>query len=572
MKKQLFYLLTAFLLANSLSGCSNNDDSSKAEGKEHTGSPLLSGITSDNYKQTCLIYSDTAHAKKVGLVNYTTGEVILPCQYDDYTYRPIGGEAVQLIFMSSEDEKSAAINLLTGEITELSYTVSRNSDYSEDCFCVVKETADGKRYGVVDEDGKVIVPVESEEMIYFYDSENGYMICENGDNDELCDKDGKSLLEKQYSAISKKGGLYFAMTKDEDKSILIDVYNEKLELISTTESLIGWTGVDGLYLGLDCSSDIIKQTLYDESLNELLSGDNIDVLADGTILCDDEVYSSDIKKLGDVTTASGESGYFYCYKTEDGKVGLINKYGKSIGEADSEFDVSIDGSMAALKKSDGWHIYSCEDGEVTKDAIPSENSFADIRDSIVVTVSEIGKLSAYSSEGKLNKELTEAISKAMEGKVVTGVSVYTTGENTIIQTNAGLSDQYLFTADGKLLTQGIIELCEVSYDGFVSVKLRGSSDRCLYSYETGELIGEFFYFIEKGNGVVLAQTAAETSYYDASGNKLDSSGVINGIDYSLIYRPATEHTVGTILTKDGEVIILDRDGKETVSCRYMSLF
>lgn len=77
MKKQLFYLLTAFLLAYSLSGCSNNDDRSKAEGKEHTGSPLLSGITSDSYKQTCLIYSDTADAKKVGLVNYTTGEVII---------------------------------------------------------------------------------------------------------------------------------------------------------------------------------------------------------------------------------------------------------------------------------------------------------------------------------------------------------------------------------------------------------------------------------------------------------------------------------------------------------------
>lgn len=570
--KKTAILLTALLMTGSLSACSGKDDSNKSEGDAYTGSPLLRGITSDNYRQTCLIYSDTADAQKVGLVNYTTGEIILPCQYDDHTYRPIDGTGeIQLIFINSEEEKSAAINLLTGEITELSYTISRNSDYSEDCFCVVKETSQGKRYGVVDEDGKVIIPVESEEAIYFYDTENGYMICENDGNNELCDKEGKSLLEKQYNAISKKGELYFAMAKSEDKSISIDVYNEKLELLSTTGSLIGWTGVDGLYLGLAYSEDILKQTLYDESLNELISGDNVDVLADGKVICDNEVYSSDIKKLGDIITTMGESSYFYCYEKEDGKVGLINKYGKSLGEADSDSDVRIDGDMAALKKSDGWHIYSCDDGELTKDAIPAENSFAHIRENIVVTVNESGKLSAYSPDGKLNEGLSDAISKAMEGKVVTGVSVYTTGENTIIQANAGISDQYLFTAEGKLLTQGIIELCEVTYDGFVSVKLKGSSDSCLYSYETGELIGEFFYFVEKGNGVVVAQTATETSYYDASGNKLDSSGVINGIDYSLIYRPATENCVGTILTKDGEVIILDEDGKEALRCRYMSL-
>ncbi|MCR5815401.1 MAG: hypothetical protein K6F91_00795 [Ruminococcus sp.] len=458
--------ITALTAVFSLCGCSDNADSGssqnsdssvsssdsssvsekKTPAKERDMSPFAN-ITKDNFKELCAFTANDQEFHSVGLINLTNGTEIIPCENG----KSVGNTMLEygLVVVTRNDTDSFVIaDFNDNTIKEFSHDINFDSFYTDGrFFTVCKGTGMDMRYGVVDIEDNEIVPCSFKEQISYYDDKGRMIICPDRKSSRLCDTEGTPLIDKTYKSIKRKGSLFVCYNDDNTA----DVYDDDLKLIKTIDGELtdsyGNIALDNCYLYVQ---DKHYTALLDDKLSTIIDGKGEDIYyySPELVVAGNKAYKSDGTELGSVMAADAREMLAgkYIAVTDGGNISFYTEKGEQVLSAakDEIEDHLIQRGGLAVKKADGWHIYTDGTQESTKTPIDTTLTPYNIR--FGAFTDENGRTLYYLSDGTF---LENAFEQLPDNAFFLGYF----NDDGLIVAKAG-DNNYVFDKEGKNVCSG----------------------------------------------------------------------------------------------------------------------
>lgn len=203
---------------------------------------------------------------KYGFVNSTNGKCIVPCIYDK-VYNFCEGRAI--VSQASKGEGCAVINQEGKLLTDFSFgSYSRTYPHYEDGYFITYKT-DTDKYGVIDRNGKVVIPFTYEHLGEFF-TKDGYIEFREEESKDtykygVINKFNNIIIPASYDGLSIMNHTNLVCVRNQKKWGIINFENKTIQplIYDDIESFYGkqWAKVkrDGKMGIIDRNGNIVVQ-------------------------------------------------------------------------------------------------------------------------------------------------------------------------------------------------------------------------------------------------------------------------------------------------------------------------
>lgn len=344
--------------------------------------------TSDLYKE--YEYFALYSANKWGVIN-NTGEIVIQPSYQEMIVIPDKTKDIFICMYNINEEtgeyKTKVINSKNEEIlTEYEQVeIIENVDNNNNIMFaknVLKIKKDGK-YGLIDLNGKVILPSEYEQITALKGIENSLIIIKDGKKG-LVNEKGSIIIEPQYKEITNLGETY------KEGYITIDEQG-KYGVISTTKQQIlenKYDNIKAIYLnnhylvtenGQEKLIDITGKTVLEKSGYDIISATQ-----KGFIIKENELYGA-INTTGEKII---EPIYQYLKEVNEGI--FIAKKNDKYGIIDEQQNIKLSFDYISMYYDNEINLYIAEDVDYNTSIIDKEYNVK-----LIGLLNEINKENEY---------------------------------------------------------------------------------------------------------------------------------------------------------------------------------
>lgn len=312
-------------------------------------------ITGDN--EYFVLYAQN----KWGVINQNGEEIITP-SYQEMIVIPNNEKDVFICTYNINEQtgeyKTKALNskneeILTGyEQIETLENIDENDNvwYEENALRVKKN----EKYGLIDLNGKEILPAEYDEITVLEGIENSIIIKKDG-LVGIVNDNGSIIAEPAYSQIKNLGNTYkngyiiidqqgkYGLISATKKQILENKYEEIAQIYLDNYYLVKENGVQKLV-------DSKGNTIIENGFDEIKS-----VTSNGVIFVKDGLYG-EMNTSGEITI---EAKYQYLKETKDGT--YIARLNDKFGIIDNLQNISLEFNYTGLTYNENANLYLAED-------------------------------------------------------------------------------------------------------------------------------------------------------------------------------------------------------------------